>query len=305
MIDTLPKGALPDLKDERDFQLSFAALPPADFSKSSGLPRPPLKDQNSSDSCVSHAWSYYHWQLKGKDFSCRDLFARIALSYGAFIRDGGLQIVKLGQATTDEVSDPTPETPQNMRDKTGITADKEASDKEFDSFVMPPDIDSVAAAILAYKGVVFGVTGSNPGWQNLTVPEPPKPGEFTWGHGLYAVDFHMHTNTDGSQEKCIITVTSWPSAGIAEHHIRQRYFATGMTFNPWTLIPKTSLTQNNMQLIRDNGTVFLVSSDKTSKIGIGNQDVLNNFFPTEPITDGDTSQIPQVGTLADGFILHK
>jgi hypothetical protein len=61
----------------------------------------------------------------------------------------------------------------------------------------------------------------------------------------------------------------------------------------------------NMELVKDNGTVFLVSTDKTSKIGIGNQDVLTAFFPTEPITDGDTSHIPQVGTLADGVILHK
>lgn len=310
MIDTLPKGALKDEIDSRDFKLeTLGALPPADFSKGSGLPRPPLKDQNSSDSCVSHAWSYYHWQLKAKDFSCRDLFARIAQSYGAVIRDGGLAIVKTGQATTDEVSDPNPETPQNMRDTSGITAAKESSDREFDSFVMGADIDSIAAAILAYKGVVFGVQGTNEGWQNLTVPEPPKPNDVevagkVWGHALYAVDFHMHTNTDGSQEKCIIAVTSWPSAGITEHHIRARYFATGMTFNPWCLIPK-SLTQNNMQLIRDNGTIFLVSTDKTSKIGIGNADVLTGFFPTEQVTDGDTSHIPQVGTLADGVILHK
>ncbi len=250
MIDTLSKGALPDPHDERDFHIeALGALPPADFSKGSGLPRPPLKDQDSSDSCVSHAWSYYHWQLKGKDFSCRDLFARIALSYGAVIRDGGIAIVKTGQATTDEVSDPKPETPQNMRDATGVTADKEASDREFDSFVVGPDIDSVASAILAYKGVVFGVTGSNPGWQNLTVPEPPKAGEDTWGHALYAVDFHMHENPDGTQEKCIIAVTSWPSEGITEHHIRQRYFTASMTFNPWTLIPK-SLTPNPMPQIK-------------------------------------------------------
>lgn len=70
---------------------------------------------------------------------------------------------------------------------------------------------------------------------------------------------------------------------------------------------QTLLTKkgNQMQLIRDNGTIFLVSTDKSSKIGIGNQDVLTNFFPTEQIVDEDTSHIPQTGTLADGVILHK
>ena len=71
-------------------------------------------------------------------------------------------------------------------------------------------------------------------------------------------------------------------------------------FYQMSLTPK-----NQMQLIRDNGTIFLVSSDKTSKIGIGNADVLTNFFPTEQVVDQDTSHIPQIGTLADGVVLHK
>lgn len=65
------------------------------------------------------------------------------------------------------------------------------------------------------------------------------------------------------------------------------------------------LEGTEMQFIRDNGTIFLVSSNKTSKVGIGNQDVLTAFFPNEPLTDGDTSHILQIGTLADGVILHK
>lgn len=291
MIDQLSKGALPDLKDERDFRLeTLGALPPADFSKGSGLTRPPLKDQDSSDSCVAHAWSYYRWQLKRKDFSCRDLFSRIAQQYGAVIRDGGLVIVQTGQATTDEVSDPKPETPQNMRDATGVTAAKEASDQELNSFVVPSDIDSVASAILAYKGVVFGVTGSNPGWDErgtLTVPEPPISGETTWGHALYAVDFHMHTNTDGTQEKCIVAVTSWPSSGITEHHIRQRYFAAGMTFNPWTLIPKSLTPTNPMPQIKSQAK----GAERRIVLAAANQDewkALAAIFGKDPNTVDET-----------------
>ena len=147
--------------------------------------------------------------------------------------------------TQAELPDPNPETPQNMRDKTGINTQDEYAYRDLNSFTVPGDIDSIAAAILAYQGVVGGVTGSNPGWQNMTVPEPPKANEATWGHALYYVDFHIHTNTDGTTEKCIVAATSWPNAGITEHHIRERYFASGNTFNSWTLIP------NKMDPIQD------------------------------------------------------
>jgi hypothetical protein len=264
MIETLPKGALKDTLDERDFPLSFAALPPVDWSKGSGLSHPPLHDQNQADACVGHAWSYYHYQLKGKEFSRVDLFARIAQSYGANIRDGGLAIVKAGQQTEAECPDPNPETPQNMRDKTKVNPTQEADDIELNSFILPGDIDSVAAGIAAYKGVVFGVEGTNAGWHNLEVPEPPTPQEqqttgVEWGHALYAVDFHIHQNIDGSKEKCIIVVTSWPNAGITEHHIRQRYFDAQCTFNPWTLIPKSQQPMNQTKVVlgKDGTTVYL------------------------------------------------
>jgi hypothetical protein len=245
MIDQLPKGAIPDAPDNRDFAAApfLASLPAVDWSKGSGLPRPALRDQNTADACVAHAWSYYHQQIKGLEFSRRDLFARIAQTYGAQIRDGGVAIVNQGQQTEAELPDPNPENPANMRDKTGLDLAKERDDQELNSFVVPNDIDSTAKAIAAYKGVAFGVQGTNAGWQDMVNPNPPTAAEMAtagqansplWGHALYAVDFHIHS--DG--QKCIIAATSWPSAGITEHHIRQNYFTSGNTFSPWTLIPK-------------------------------------------------------------------
>src|ERR1039458_1215447 len=121
-IDQLPKGALVDAPDSRDFAAAphLSVLPPVDWSKGSGLRRPPLRDQNTADACVAHAWSYYHWQIKSLEFSRRDLFARIAQGYGAQIRDGGVAIVNEGQQTEAELPDPNPENPANMRDKTGV-----------------------------------------------------------------------------------------------------------------------------------------------------------------------------------------
>src|SRR5690349_14889181 len=145
-IEQLTKGALPDPADERDYKLGLGALPPVDWNQSYMTPELPAEDQANSDACVAYASSYYHTQIHPANYSRRDLFARIALSYGAYIRDGVKAIVEAGQATRDEVPDPAIPNPQNMRDKTGITAAKEASHKELNYFIVPKDIDSVAAA---------------------------------------------------------------------------------------------------------------------------------------------------------------
>jgi hypothetical protein len=248
-IEDLPKGAIPDSPDERDYHVSAEILGAVtvDWSKEFRLPNPGDEDQGSSDSCVSQAWSYYHVQLHPKDYSRRDLFARIALSYGAEIRSGGKELVDNGQATRDEVPDPRPQTPQNMRDKTGITPEKQASDKELSYFRLPQaDINGVAWGIETYKGVVFGVTGDNAGWRDLRNPQPPAYGTpNTWGHALYAMGHHMHS--DG--QKCIIAKSSWCNS-VKEHHIRENYFITGNTFNAWTLIPREQESMTNSLVVR-------------------------------------------------------
>lgn len=269
-IEDLPKGAHRDPVDNRDFQVHFAAPAPVpvDWANGSGLPRPTLIDQGQSDCCVACSWSYYHWQLRSQQFSRRDLFARIALSpvgSGAYIRDGGLALVNQGQATEVDLPDPDPETEQNMRDMTGVARAAELPWKEYNSFTTAIDIVSVASAIGLYRGVVGGVYGTNPGWADLTVPEPPLPAEMAnlnaliasgqiWEHALYLVDFHMHANPDGSQEQCIIAVTSWPSAGITEHHLRARYFSAGATFNPWTLLPAAAVASVQRNVTFSLGT---------------------------------------------------
>jgi hypothetical protein len=296
MIENLGKGCLPDKPDERDYQITFAA-PLVDWSQEYRLPNPGDEDQGSSDSCVAQAWSYYHTQLHPKAYSRRDLFARIALSYGAEIRSGGKEIVGSGQATRDEVPDPSPQTPQNMRDKSGITPEKQADDKELNYFVISGGgIDAIAAAIKNYKGVVFGVTGTNDGWHDLTNPRPPFYGEPNqWGHALYAMGFHMH-----SGQKCIIAKSSWCNA-VSEHHIKQNYFDSGNTFNAWTLIPKGQ----SMQLINDNGTVYLVAGNTDKRVtGIADQETLRALFGDELVTGGKISS-SSTGTLGTGINYHN
>lgn len=237
-ISQLPKGALPDPRDDRDLALasafSSAGAATLDWTQEFRLPVPTGVDQGSSDACVACAWSYYHWQLKSKQFSIRDLFCRIYLDYGAYIRDGGVELVKNGQADHQEVKDPSPMTMVNMRSSKGTSESYRIDDREYKSFVLQDQtIDGVAWGLRQYRGVVFGVVGTNEGWRDLTNPRPPEAGESRWGHALYAMGYHLH---DG--QKCIIAMSSWYQAA-KEHHIKANYFqAFDATFNAWTLIPK-------------------------------------------------------------------
>lgn len=249
-IEDLGQGAVEDTPDDRDFQVTPEMMGAAniDWTKEFRLPAPPDEDQGISDSCVAHAWSYYHWQLRGKPYSRRDLFARIALTYGAEIRAGGKELTSAGQATKDEVSDPSPQTPTNMRDKTGLDPAEQASDIELSYFVLPQqDITGVAWGVQAYKGVVFGVIGNNAGWQDMENPTPPSPNTVNWGHALYAMGSHLHNG-----QKCIIAKSSWCNS-VKEHHIKENYFNAGMTFNAWTLIPRKD-TMSNTTFVHKVGT---------------------------------------------------
>lgn len=265
-IELVGKGCFPDQPDSRDFKAAtIMAAPFVDWSKPFLLPAPPSNDQNGSSSCVAQAWSYYHWQLRGKDYSRRDIYAQIALPQGgAYIRDGGLQIVNFGQATRDETPDPVPETESDMKDKTGISTTAEASDQEYNSFLVPFDIDNVATAIGQYNGVVFGVTGSNNGW-HAEVVRPPLPGEVTWGHALYLYGYHLH---DG--KKCVIARSSW--SFIADHHIQEDYFTNNgqWVFNPWTLIKKQ---EQYMEFLKNHQN-WLVQNSDTGAFGLVKGDSL-------------------------------
>lgn len=256
-ISQLGKGCLPDSPDVRDFKITPEMMGAVniDWTIPFLLPEPPPENQGISDSCVAQAWSYYHWQLRqDKDYSRRDLFVRIALVYGAEIRSGGKEIIMVGQATRDKVSDPDPQTPQNMRDKTGVNSQVEASGKELAYFVLAQqNITGVAWGIQSYKGVVFGIIGSDEGWKDRINPRPPKLGEFQWGHALYALGSHTHD--DG--QKCIIAKSSWGNVNGTldgmHHHIKENYFLSKNTFNAWTLIPKGQF-MSNAEFVHKTGT---------------------------------------------------
>lgn len=251
-------GALPDVPDDRDYKVeSLGAAAPVDWSIPFSVPEPRDRNQMGADCCVAEACSFYHETIRPAFYaSVRDLFARIALDgYGAYIRDGIMAIVKQGQADKDEVVDPAMPNRINMRDKTGVTPDKELDTKELDGFVCGKDIESVAQTIRDYRGCVFGVNMTNEGWHDEIHPRPPLPGEKVFGHALYGMGYRT---IDGT--KYIVAKSSFGradgSSDGAHHLIPEGYFLAGQTFSPWTLIPRTintmDISQYQDHLVQDS-----------------------------------------------------
>jgi hypothetical protein len=251
-------------------------------------PEPISNDQNGSGSCVGQAWSYYHEQLKpGKRFSRRDLYSQIALpGSGAYIVAGRDRIVTFGQATRDELADPTPETEDAMTDKTGVSQAAEASDKELLGLSVSLDINQWAAAIRAALGVVGGLEGRWNEWSNLANPNPPPPGHTDiWGHCLYFFGYHMH---DG--QKCVVAKSSWGNAGnTTVHHIKQNYFDSGYMFNAYTLVARNTLmNQTKIVLGKDGKTVYKATPVATTFDDMLKQAAVEGIEVPNPIPPAST-----------------
>ena len=174
----LGTGLLPDLPDERDYKyektFGATALTPIDWSKEFRLPDPPNANQGNSDSCVSFSTSYLHWQHTGKVYSKRDLFSRIALQYGAYLRDGVRQICTTGQQDAHECPDPTQPNSANMRVKSTLPDSAGMDDLEASYFgIADISPDGLARVIRDNKGCIFGVNGDWDSWSDLTNPKPP------------------------------------------------------------------------------------------------------------------------------------
>ena len=257
-LEEFGKGALPDPEDRRDLVLKLASQLGAievDWDTPFRLPMPPFVNQGRADCCVACAWSYFHWQVTKRAYSVRDLFCRIALDYGAYIRDGGLQLVNNGQAESHEVKDPSPMTATNMRSTAGTKDEYRIDGKVYKAFALPQgDINGFAWAIENYKGVVFGVYGTSEGWADKENPRPPLAGEELWGHALKGQGHHLHEGV-----KCIEAMPSWVVGGTKLHHIKQTYFyaMTGV-YSPWVLIPKDQIIDKPMykKAVHADGKTF-------------------------------------------------
>lgn len=281
-IEHLGKGAIPDSPDVRDFVFKVPVeAVVTDWDSGFFLTEPPNEDQNGSGSCVGQGWSYNHWAVRPKDYCRRDIYAWIFYpGGGAQIRDGGLRIVNFGQDTRNNVQDPNPETEAGMEDKTGLDPNREKINQELNSFIVPKDIDNIAAAIKLNKGVTFGLIGTNKGWQNIAMPRPPMAGDDPqWGHCLYLFGYHMHNG-----KKCLVAKSSWGNAGgTTQHHITEDYFINNgaYIFNPWTLVPKGAITRMLVfYQVKGSKTVWALMDGEW--VGFADETAFGNYLDGRP-----------------------
>lgn len=246
----LGTGLIPDLPDERDYsyEKTFGASP-IDWDQGFILPEPPDASQGNSDSCVAYSASYLHWQHKRKDYSRRDLFSRIALPYGAYLRDGVKQLCTTGQQDQKECPDPAQPNPANMRVKSDLPDSAGMDDLEASYFGMSVNMDIVAQAIRDHGGCILGVNGDWTNWSDLTNPKPPTKPE--WAHALYVFGYQKR---DG--QRCIIAKSSWCRPGHNKHYIKEDYFTSGNVFSPWAIVPKKLMTKR--YVLNDNGKIGLL-----------------------------------------------
>lgn len=278
MINEFGKGILPDPIDDRDYTITNEALGAGIVVWKPEFIPSKLKFycQAGSSACGPYATSYYGEKIDRTDSSRHDLYNRVFLpAGGSYIRDNILQRLKGQSLQKDDPDEALPTEAQARMPGHGVRL---VTDK--DGFVIiNHTIDGVAGAVQNYNGVVFGLYGTNEGWADEINPRPPKPGEVVWGHCLFVENFHLH---DGV--KCVLCVSSWINQSGTQHpeyhHIKENYFTSGNTFNPWTLIPKDNMS--NAVFVHKPGTqeygFFLPKTSeealKDMALNLGREDIL-------------------------------
>ena len=174
-----------------------------------------VEDQGTSASCVSQSISKYAEVFdkfetgEAPDLSARDMYSRIyEPGGGAYVHRGMSLWVNRGipmEGLVPSYEGYRPPSEEFMRQRS------ESPSVESNAFVrrigayaaLSNNIDEYAHAIENSKGIVFGVAGTNEGWQTV-FPRPPKEGEEVWYHLLFGAGFKK---IDG--KKHIIALNSW------------------------------------------------------------------------------------------------
>jgi len=261
-------GAVPDIRDDRDYEYDHLALGSASFDWEKGFDierelgfRLPVKNQNGSSSCVGQAFASYGHVLnaaellpvyldKTKDFidelSAKAVYSQISIGKGkgAYLRDGALNLVKYGANLERDVpsyNDSKPPKEDFMISKSWVTPElyklaRNYQSKEARMIRARNNIDLMAQAIRDGNGLVMGVKGKNNGtWRRAY---PVKDANIDWAHAMYAGKARMIAG-----RKYIGALNSW-GGNVGEdgwQWFGEEWFIGNVMFNPWTLIDKRNI----------------------------------------------------------------
>lgn len=206
-------GAIVDAPDERDFNFGEFAMGLAPFDWNKGYDveaeigalvgdpnfKLTVKDQGGSGSCGGQAWSYHAEAIEAfytktyEPRSAKFIYAQTFVPGGGsdgrtnsniFINQGVAREAVL--SSYDAGNAPTEAFMERVGDITAEARTDAKNDKAAAYMNTTIDIDAIAQAVQANKGVIIGVVGSNNGTWLSAQPQPPKDAsEAHWYHWLY------------------------------------------------------------------------------------------------------------------------
>lgn len=288
LLGVHPSGAVVRRPDPRDYQwdskeVAQASAPfdwahgydvEADISNALGTTfKLSTKDQGASGSCGGQAFSLYGQALAsfyphstversakypysqvyvgnvatGGGSSDRDL-AQIAIRQG-FAPEPSCTSYQNGQPPTEAFM----ERPQDITSQARIAA---AGEKIVSAYAFPSlDIDTIAQAMAASKGIVIGIHGSNNGTWLSAEPKPPAPDDAVWSHYMYfgkAIMEHGVKKVWGKQSwgpKAAPDNNGWQKLDESYFKTPQAIWsATTLIYNPLVAVPPNHAFLHNLAL---------------------------------------------------------
>ncbi len=238
-----------------------------------------VEDQGSSSTCVGQAWSKYKEIVEFREtgqminLSAEDIYAWIyEIAGGAYGYKGGSSLKIRGVAQefmAPSYKNGLPPDEDFMRVKhTELYTRNDALVRKVSGYtVVDSNIEDFAHAILNDScGMVFGVLGTNEGWQDKFVKPPVSgmPSNKIWGHFLTAIDIEVING-----KKYVVFLNSWSKQWGDEGYgyLPEDYFASSWVFQGFKIqdLPNSWLDQINMKrVIRLEGTPdqFMVESGR-------------------------------------------
>lgn len=274
LLGVHPTGAIPRTPDERDYQwdpreIAQASIPfdwskgydvEADIAKQIGGFQIATKDQGQSGSCGGQAFANYGQALAAfyphepQERSAKFLYSQVFVgdvSSGGGSSDRDLAALAIREGFAPEslclsYQNGMPPTEAFMERPQDITASARigaSGVRMVSAYAFPNiDIDTIAQATAACKGIVLGIHGSNNGTWLSPEPVAPNSTDPIWSHYMYAGKAFLENGV-----KKIWAKQSWgPEAAPTNNgwqKLDEAYFKSGEIWGATIMIYNPVVTQ--------------------------------------------------------------